>query len=156
MKPTFQTIRGLTGPLSKAGLAEGTNANTFKIAATDPAGVHFAIEGLAYYKANTDNLAFSAGSAVADLSACLFLVQINAAGTVSTKQGNAELSADLANGKVALHAPEADADKAPLGLIKVVTSGGTFTPGSTDLGAASVTDTYYDYAVGGIVRPIEA
>ena len=43
--------------LGAAGLAEGTNANTFKT--TNP--VAYCIGGRSYYKAATDNLAFTSG-----------------------------------------------------------------------------------------------
>lgn len=72
-------------------LAEGTNANTFKT--TNAA--QFTIAGQVFTKAATDNLAFSTtkpgGTAVEAVpvgSHCFLLAQINAAGTVSTVQGD--------------------------------------------------------------------
>src|SRR5690554_6741670 len=110
MNPTFSLAFGVTGALSKAGLAEGTNANTFKIAATDPAGVLFAIGGLAYYKANADNIASSAGHAdIEDGYTGIFLVQLDSSGNVTTKQGVSVPSALLEAGEVALEWPTPDA-----------------------------------------------
>lgn len=156
MKPTFESIKGFTGTFGSAGLAEGTNANTFKID-TAEAGVMYAINGLAYHKADTDNIAFTTHAAQAALTTCVYLVQIDSGGTISTKKGNEELNADLAAGKVALHFPEPDADRCALGAIKVkCENAATFTAGSTDLGASDVTDTYYNFALGGPARPLEA
>lgn len=155
MKPTFESIKGFTGVLGSAALAEGTNANTFQIN-TAEAGVMYAINGLAYHKADTDNIAFTTHAVQADLTTCLYLVQVTADGTVSTKKGNEELTADLEAGRVALHFPEPDASNCALGAIKVKNVAGTFTAGSTDLGAATVTDTYYNFALGGPARPLES
>lgn len=77
--------------MSAIALAEGTNANTFKL--TNAA--QFTIGGLVFNKAATDNLAFSttkpggaAVEAVAVGSHCFILAQINAAGTITTVQGD--------------------------------------------------------------------
>lgn len=136
---------GGTFCLSKAGLAEGTNANTIKTAAPNGAGIDFCIDGLLYHKADTDNIAMTALSAQADLTTCLYLVQITSGGTVSIKKGTERLTADLANDKYNLEWPQPDASNCPIGGFKVVTSGGTFTSGTTDLGDGAVTDTYYDF-----------
>lgn len=148
--------RGVTAAFASAGLAEGTNANTFKIAAPNGAGVDFAIDGYGYHKADTDNIDFTAGhSDIADLYTGIFLVQINSAGTVSTKQGTSVLTADLEAGEVALQVPEADAGCCPLGAIRVKNAqGSAWTPGSEDLGAANITDTYYNFVGGAPSRPL--
>ena len=136
--------RGGTFCLSKAGLAEGTNSATIKIAAPNGAGVDFAIDGILYHKADTDNIAMDALAVQADLTTCLYLVQITSGGTVSLKKGTEVLTATLTAGNDVLQWPLPDASNCPLGYIKVVNSGGTFTSGTTDLGAGTVTDTYYD------------
>lgn len=146
-------ISGLTAALSKAGLAEGTNAATIKTAAPNGAGVDYVIAGIAYHKADTDNIAMDALDVQADDTTCLYGVDINAAGTVSMVKGTEVSSAALANGEVALQPPPQQAGKARLGLIKVATDGATFTCGTTDLGAGTVTDTYYD-TVGNLAGPI--
>jgi len=123
--------------LGNAQLAEGTNANTIKTtAATD-----YVINGLVYTKAATDNIAVTACAVQADLTTCLYLVTIIADGTVTTTKGTEQLTG---SGKDLLW-PAIPANSAVLGAFKVVNSGGTFTAGSTDLGAGTVTDTYYNF-----------
>lgn len=140
---------GVTGCFAKAGLAEGTNANTIKINAPNGAGIDFAIDGVAYHKADTDNIAVTAHAQQAALTKCLYLVQIDSAGTVSTKKGNEELAADLGVNK-SLQWPTPDADKCPIGGYKVaLANAATYTNGSTDHSASDVTVTYYDF-IGGM------
>lgn len=135
---------------SNAGLAEGTNANTFKTAAT----YTYSVDGVFYSKAATDNLPFSAGhTALGNSEVCLFGVWVDAAGAITTSQGKIVSATALSNGTVALEMPDPVADKALVGLIRVETgASATFTPGSTDLGAAGITDTYYNTTV----RPAKA
>lgn len=148
--------RGATECFSKAGLAEGTNANTFKTNAPNGAGIDFSIDGVAYHFADTDNLAFTAAAAQADLTTCLYLIQIDSAGTLSSIKGTEELTADLVAGKRVLHWPEPAAGKCPIGGLRVKLTGTTFTAGSTDLGAANVIDTFFDFAGGMPVAPLTA
>jgi hypothetical protein len=123
--------------LTAAGLAEGTNANTFKTTNT----LAFTNNGVFKSKSATDNLTFSTGhTALAASQACLFAVWINASGTVSTTQGPI-----VAAGDPCPVPSQVTAGTTLVGLIKVTTdSSTTFTPGSTDLGAAGVTDVYSD------------
>lgn len=122
--------------LTAAGLAEGTNAATFKTTAT----LTYTNDGVFKSKSATDNLTFSAGATVVPQnSACLFGVWINTSGTVSTSQGPIVAAGDPCP------VPGAPAANLTLvGLIKVTTGATTFTAGTTDLGAANVTDAYYD------------
>ena len=69
--------------LTAAGLAEGTNANTFKTTNT----LTFTNNGVFKSKAATDNLAFSTGTALAASQACLFAVWVSSGGTITTTQG---------------------------------------------------------------------
>lgn len=141
--------RGATECFSRAGLAEGTGAATIQILAPNGAGIDYAIDGLCYHKADTDNIALTAAAQQAVSTKCLYLVQIDSAGTVSSKKGTEVPTADLTAGKAVLHWPEPDANKCPIGAIKVETDGSTtFTAGTTDLGAAGITDTYYNFAGG--------
>ena len=123
--------------LTAAGLAEGTNANTFKTTNT----LAFTNNGVFKSKGATDNLAFSTGhTALAASQACLFAVWINASGTVSTTQGPI-----VAAGDPCPVPSQVTAGTTLVGLIKVTTdSSTTFTPGSTDLGASGITDVYSD------------
>lgn len=125
--------------LSAAGLAEGTNANTFKTTAT----LAYAIDGVFYSKGATDNIAMTAAAGtVPPSSAALYGVWIDAAGNVSNTRGPVVAAGEPCP------VPGAPAGNVALvGLIKVTTNASTtFTPGSTDLGAAGVVDAYYDCA----------
>lgn len=147
-------MAGQTACFASAGLAEGANAATIKIVAPNGAGIDFAVDGYAYHKADTDNIAVTAHAAQADLTACLYLVQITSGGTVSTKKGEEVLSTDLSAGVKVLQWPDPDDDKCPIGGYKVATAGIVFTNGTTDLGDGSVTDTYYNFAGGMPLGPI--
>lgn len=154
-----------------AGLAEGTNANTIKTAND----ITYAIDGNFYSKSATDNIAISySGASVYQAAAGgvqaingaftggvngstrLYLVCLNSAGAASIVPGKIVDSAKLAAGTVSLDFPDAPLGVCPIGAIKVaVTAGTTFTPGTTDLGATGVTDTYIDLA-GVPVAPLTA
>ena len=122
--------------LTAAGLAEGTNANTFKTVNT----LTFTSNGVFKSYAATDNLTFTAGTALAASQACLFAVWITGAGAVSTTQGPI-----VAAGDPCPVPGQVTAGTTLVGLIKVTTSSSaTFTPGSTDLGATGVTDVFSD------------
>lgn len=133
---------GFTGTLSKAGLSEGTNSATIQIAAPNGAGCDFAINGIAYHKADTDNIAVTAHAVQAANTTCLYLVQIDSSGTISTKKGTA-----VSNGSdEALVWPAPDADRCALGGYKIVNAGSTYTNGTTDMGSL---ETWYDFGAGG-------
>ena len=131
---------GFTGALSKATLAEGTAANTIKI--TNSGGFDFAINGIVYTKATTDSIAMTALAAQAANTTCAYLVQTNSAGTFSIKKGTELGTADYALSGSTVEVPKPDADRCPVGIIKVATVSG-FTSGTTDLAAAG-TVTYFD------------
>lgn len=140
--------RGFTGTLSKAGLGESAGtANKMKIAAPNGAGCDFAINGIAYHVADADDLVFSAGhTSLAALQTCLFLIQITAAGTISTKQSNIASN----DSGTPLRWPQPDANNCALGGLKIrCNNAAVFVPNTTDLGAADVVDTFYDFAAGG-------
>lgn len=119
-----------------AGLAEGTNAATIQTA--NP--IHYSIAHRNYVKVATDNIALTAAAAQADGNECMYLICINAAGTVSSVKGTEALIG------AGVTLPAVPADVVPIGAIKVATDGAAFTAGTTDLGAAEVTDTYYNLA----------
>ena len=122
--------------LTAAGLAEGTNSATFKTANT----LTYTSNGVFKSKAATDNLTFTAGTALAASQACLFGVWITAGGTVSTTQGPINAAGDPCPVPT-----QVTAGTTLVGLIKVTTSSSaTFTPGSTDLGATGITDVFSD------------
>lgn len=136
---TTAALRDLLGTRcnAAAGVAEGTNAGTIKTTNA----VTFSIDGRMYAKAATDNIAWGTGHAVQAASTTrYYAVCINAAGTVSTVQG------DAGGGF-----PEKAASTCLLGFAKVVTGASTFTPGTTDLSAANITGTYIDVAIAPLV-----
>jgi len=138
-------LSGLKACLSKAGLAEGTNSATIKIAAPNGAGIDYAINGILYHKADADNIAMTALTAQAADTVCMYAVQINSSGTVSLKKGDEVLTVDLGvNGSAQI--PTLDASTCLIGAIKVATVAVTFTSGTTDLSASGITATYFDYA----------
>lgn len=142
-----ELARGGTICLSKAGLAIGGTTSKGKILAPTHTGVDYAIKGLLYHKADIDDCILFTGLAQADLTTCLYLVCLDAAGAVSVVQGTPVLSAALCAGNSVLHWPEPAADTCPIGAIKLAMSGGAFTGGTTKLDDASVTDTYYDFCL---------
>lgn len=132
---TTAALRDLIGTRCNgaAGVAEGTNAGTIKTTNA----VTFSIDGKAYSKAATDNIAWGTGHAVQAASTTRFYaICISAAGTVSSVQGDA--------GGVL---PDKAANTCLLGFVKVVTGASAFTPGTTDLSAANITGTYLDVSV---------
>jgi hypothetical protein len=123
--------------LTAAGLAEGTNANTYKTVNT----LAYTINGVFKSKGATDNVAMTAAAGtVPPSSAALYAVWIDTSGNFSNTRGPVVDAADPC--------PVPTQTTANVALVKVVTnSSTTFTPGSTDLGAAGVTDTYFDCSV---------
>jgi hypothetical protein len=122
--------------LTAAGLAEGTNANTFKTANT----LTFTNNGVFKSKAATDNLTFSTGTALGNSQACLFAVWITTGGAFTTTQGPIQAAGDPCPVP-----SQVTANTTLVGLIKVTTSSAaTFTPGSTDLSATGITGAYFD------------
>lgn len=126
---------------SCAVVAEGTNANTFKTSQA----LSYTINGLGYFKAATDNIAFTAGTALAASQKCAFYIAIDAAGTFSTIQGDIVTPSPTGDQRKAAEIPN-PAALAIVGAIVVTTAAATtFTPGSTDLSAAGVTFTAYNF-----------
>jgi hypothetical protein len=132
-KNTFDLMAGNVC-LSKAGLAEGTDAATIKTAAPNGAGTDYAIGGALYHKADTDNIALTAADTQADGTTCYYNILINAAGTVSSVKGDDD-------GDVPVNE---DTDLTVIGIMKIVLDGGTFTAGTTDLSGTGVTATFTD------------
>jgi hypothetical protein len=126
--------------LTAAGVAEGTNANTYKTTNT----LAYTINGVFKSKAATDNVAFTSGiGTVPPSSAALYAVWIDTSGNFSNTRGPVVDAADPCPVPT-----QTTANVALVGLIKVVTSSAaTFTPGSTDLSATGVTDTFFDCSV---------
>ena len=127
--------------LTAAGLGE-SSGTAAKIKST--ATATYTIDGVFKALSANDSLAFSSGhTTVPASSACLFAVWADGSAdsetAVSTTQGPIVGAADVCP------VPPLASGKALLGLVKVVTNGSTtFVPGTTDLGASGVTDSYYD------------
>lgn len=141
-------VRGGTLCLSKAGLGIHSSAAQFVIAAPNGAGIDFCIKGLAYHKADATALTFTAGHTVqAASTTCLYLVQLDSSGNVSTVQGEQVLTADLSAGTKVLQWPDPTSDSyCPIGAIKIACAVGyTFTHNTTELSATGITETYYDF-----------
>lgn len=131
---------GGTVHLGKPGLAAGTNAGTIQLAAA----TIYAINGVTYTKAITNNIAVNALPVQAVDTTAIYLIAADAAGTITVYQGTPQLTADLAAGTKVLQYPELPTTVCPLGEMKVVTVAVTFTAGTTALNAAGVTTTFVD------------
>ena len=142
---------GQTACFAKAGLDEGTNSATIKILAPNGAGIDFAIDGIGYHKADTDNIAITAHGVQAAATKCLYLVQIDSDGAVSTKKGTEVLTTALTGGTDVLHWPDPDDDNCPIGGYKITNVGSTYTNGTTDMGSL---DTFYDFIGGMPLGPL--
>ena len=136
VKADLNTLRTalLSGCFGAAGLAEGTNANTLKTVNA----ISFAIAGQLYLKAATDNIAMTAAAEQAISTYCLYLCSLDTSGTLTVTKGT-EVGTDTAV------LPATPASECAIGYFKIATDGATtFTSGTTDLGAAGITDTYVD------------
>lgn len=140
---------GFTGCITNAVVGIGSTSTQLSTASTLGAGSDYAIHGIAYNFADDATFVMSAMAVQAVSTSCLYLLQVNAAGTTSTKKGVERLTADLGD-NLSLQWPQPDADNCPLGGFKVaLNSSTTFTGATTDLAAAGVTDTYYSF-IGGM------
>jgi len=137
-----EAVRGGTLCFSKAGIAIGGTTSKAKTAAPNGAGTDFAINGYLYHLADTDDFWTMSGTTVAIVSQCLFLLCVNASGTMSIVQGTARLTADITSGKYSLQWPQAGATVCPLGGIKITNTSSTYVPGTT---ALTTIATYYDF-----------
>lgn len=136
--------RGGNRSLSKAGLTVGTDVAKLNTVAT----LDFAIDGITYNKTAATNVAFTAGhTALTNNQICTFGVWIDSAGNFTTTQSVIASATDVAAGNAAVPLPDLVENKALVGLVKVKTAIATFTPGTTNLTATNVTNTYYDCSV---------
>lgn len=162
MSDNLSLSQGATLALNSGALAEGTNANTIQIATA----INFVIDGQFYSKAITDNIAISYSGATVYQAAAggiqavnggftggvngstrIYGIFLSTAGAVSILPGPIVDSAELAAGRIALPFPTAPRGVCPIGALRIaLTAGTTFTPGSTDLSASGVTDTFYNLA----------
>jgi hypothetical protein len=138
-----ELARGGTACFSYAGLAEGTNDHTVKIAASNGAGVDFAINGILYHKADADNIAPTVCTEQALGTTCLYLVLLNSSGTLSVVKGTEVSNTALSAGTTVLHWPTPTASTCPIGAIKIATGATAFTVGvddvTDDVGTGTIT-----------------
>ena len=140
-----ELARGGTMCLSKAGLTSTPDTGVDIAGAGAETGVHFAINGILYYKADGADIAITAAVATGLLTTCIFLVCLDKDGTLSTVKGTDVLTADIASGKKVLTWPQPAEDTCPIGAFKmVVTTTYTFTAGTDELDATGCTATYCD------------
>ena len=138
--------RGGTMSLTKAGLALGSTATQVAILNPAGTGVVFAIAGIQYYKANAASTAITAAATQPLLTKCIYLVCLDASGTLSTVKGKEILASDLLNGARVIDWPDVPAGKCAIGAFKIsLANAATFTAGTTALNATDVTATYYDF-----------
>jgi hypothetical protein len=141
-------MRGKTFCANKAVLAIGGTTSKVKFTASNAVGVEFAIDGLYYTKANADDVFTLSGTALAASQACIFLMCLNSSGTASIVQGDIVSSEDVKNGQTTIPWPTTPVSKCAIGAVLVETDAThTFTPGTTALSAAGVTETYFDFPV---------
>ena len=155
---SHQFQNGFTGTLGKAGLGIGSTADELSLAAPNGAGLDYAIDGIAYHladDASTASIPAVLATQAADTT-CLYLVQLDSSGTFSVTKGDEELNTALAAGTRVLHWPKPTAGKCPIGAFKVKTVAVTYIAGTTNLDAAGVTDTYYDFGGGMPTAPLTA
>jgi hypothetical protein len=107
----------------------------------------YQISGVDYEKAATDNLTFSAAHAVAANKFGIILVQINAAGAISTKVPGATQNYDDAPTALAA-LPAADAGKIAIGRIAIAAGGAQWDANTDDMtnGSDLTTATFTDAA----------
>jgi hypothetical protein len=138
---------GFTGCLGCAGIAIGSTAAEISTAALSGAGLYFAIDGIAGYKVDDASATITAAVAQVADSSCMYLICVNASGTVSSVKGEDVLTVDIGvNGSAQL--PAAPNGVCPIGAFKMTTVAVTFTAATTDLDASGCTAAYYDYAGG--------
>jgi hypothetical protein len=111
-----------------ATLAISATAEKFKTTTT----AAIKIDGVQYTKSATDNLTFTAAHAVTANKFGIILIQMNAAGTISTKVPGATQAYNTA--LLALAAlPDADANNVALGYIAIANNAGDWTANTDDL-----------------------
>jgi hypothetical protein len=129
--------------LNSAGLGESAGAAAkMKTTAT----LAYTIDGVFKSLSANDDIAFSAGhTALAANQACLFAVWVD--GSANDETACSTTQGPVVSAGEPCPVPPTPNNKALIGLVKVTTGATTFTPGTTDLGAANVTDAYFDCMV---------
>jgi len=144
MSYNLQHSAGFTGTLGNPTVIESAGTANEMSHSAFP----FAIDGYAYTKAADTDFPFSSGhTSLAAGESCLFLLQTTSGGTISTKQSNVVKN----DSGAAMVIPKPDASNCAFALLKVrCNAAAVFVPNTTDLGAADVVDTFYNFAAGGL------
>ena len=107
--------------------------------------IAYTIDGQIYTLAPTDNIAFTNLIIQPVSTTCYYAVVVDAAGTPSIINGTPVLTSSITAGTDKALFPEGPSTQCIIGGIKVETdSTHTFTPATTELSAAGITDTYYN------------
>lgn len=138
--------RGGNECMNNCGLDEGSGANTLKtVAGNGTTDTEYTIDGRLYTYDDTDSIAMTALEVQPDDYSCLYLVTVDASQAIAIQKGNQAPTADITSGKSHLEWPEPADDVCAIGGFRIDNDGGTFTSGSTDLSAGTVTVTYFDF-----------
>lgn len=141
-------LAGKTLCLSTATTGVGGTATKARFNAPNGAGIDYAVHGLLYHKADADDVWTLSGTTLAASKMCLFLLQLNSAGTASISQGAIVSSVDVKNKGRVVPWPNVTSATCAVGAVLVETnSSTTFAPGTTSLSAAGVTATYFNFIV---------
>ena len=147
--------RGGTMCFTKGALAIGDGAKTGVAVPTTV--IHYAIDGIGYATtAAATNKPLTADTAQAADTTCLYLIMVDADGAFTSVKGRDALNDDLTATSDVVEWPEPSADKCCIGAVKIKTVAVTFTPGTTALDAAGITDTYYNIVGGVPIKPLAA
>ena len=141
-----ELVRGGTMCLSQAGIKlYASDKNDIEIAAPNGAGIDFAINGVLYHKADADGIEVSA-AIQAELTSCLYVFCIDAAGAITTVKGTEVTTADVTSGKSVLTWPVPTVDTCGFAAVRIdaATAGVTFTLGTDDFDKANITATFYN------------
>ena len=107
--------------------------------------ITYSIDGQLYTLAPTDPIAFTTLTVQPVSTTCFYAVVVDAAGTPSIINGTPVLTSSITAGTDKALFPEVPSTQCIIGGIKVETdSTHTFTPATTELSAAGITDTYYN------------
>jgi len=147
--------RGGTMCMGSGVLAIGDGAKTGPAATVS---FSFCIEGLGYlYTGAATVMPLTAvATPQAALTKCLYLMVVDSALAVTSVKGREVLVADLVAGNDVLEWPEVPANKVAFGAVKIETGAVTFTPGTTAMDAASITETYYNIVGGAPCKPLQS
>lgn len=138
-------LRRLLGTrcFTKGILAAGSNTAKVK---TTTNTVEYCIDGVLYEKAATDDLfVCTTVTPQPDLTTCFYAMCLDKDGTSVVVNGAPVLTAAITAGTAKAYIPELPETACLIGAVKVVASGGAFTPGTSAFATAgNFTVTFYN------------